>query len=369
MEPFPEPNVRTCSKTLLPRLTSLALLLAAWIALAVPVSAGEAGLALDLVFPPVGALGTTLTLTGQGFGDLRGRVDLTSAASPRRWPLLVLSWSDTEIVARVRVARFDSYDVNVRPRMAGQPLATAPGAFVLAPFVLNEITPPAAAPKQEVVLRGVRVGDRRGRVLVGGFPARVTRWEAVVESPGDGGPPLGEVAFLVPPVLSDNVYDVELISLAGKSFLDLVLEVVDGGVPRFSTMSALIDGKRMLLRGGRVRWVDLPAGECEELTDGTCFVVAGLQSYVRGLLIVLVDGTFPPNDGPKDFGDDDCLLAYEKGGKGAPSYVGPGGGVEIERVKLAWLVSGSFQGTLQLVEGEGSRELLVERGRFYDVRP
>lgn len=143
------------------------------------VLAGAALAALDSASPGRGSVGTVFTLDGSGFGMSKPRLSLTNAMSPKRIPMKVLAFSDTQITAAVpgskRSLNAGVYDVVLEPRGADEPFILE-GAIRLDPPFPDTVTPTTLAPKATVVIDGTNFGTKKGRVTVGGKPAKVTAW-------------------------------------------------------------------------------------------------------------------------------------------------------------------------------------------------
>lgn len=343
---------------------SLAGLALLWLALAT--QAAVADVPPLVVSPDTGTLGTQLTITGEGFGDASGAVELTEPGSKKRTLLKVLSWSPESITAEVRRGRFGSYTVGVRPKGKTLSPQQAASGFTLSPFVLQSITPPAAAPGGEVVLRGPFVGSRRGKAKVGMQRAKVLGWEPVVDTEIPG-PPVGEIRLRLPMKLSDNLFDIELRTPAGTSCLEQVLEIVDGIPHMKPVLWAEIDGKRFVARGWKATWRLFGPDDCGELgVDEACLFIVGFRSPKRFVALVATGDYWPPADGPREFTDEDCLIVLRSGSN---IYGGLGGDSAITRAPPVGIMSGVFACDLELADGKGPPTGTIARGRFYDLQP
>ncbi len=87
----------------------------------------------DGVDPSMGSLGTTLTITGAGFGGPTGlgkpSAFLLDPMTLKKFTLKLLTFSDTEVTAQITKAAYGALDVNVQPK--GGPLLVAAGAFTV----------------------------------------------------------------------------------------------------------------------------------------------------------------------------------------------------------------------------------------------
>lgn len=120
-----------------------------------------------------GSVGTQLTLNGAGFGSKKPKV-LLRGTEGEPIGLKVKSFSDTSVVAEVTRGRPGVYDVVVRPK--GAPEVVLPGTFEIALGTISATSPETPLPKAEVTIDGALFGTKRGKVKVGGKPAKVTAW-------------------------------------------------------------------------------------------------------------------------------------------------------------------------------------------------
>jgi hypothetical protein len=318
-----------------------------------------------LVTPDTGTLGTVVTVTGEGFGDKRGAVDLRTPGIKKRYRLKVLAWSDTAVTAEVKRAKLGTYTVAVRPKGKLLPDQSLEAGFTLSPFVLQQITPAAVVSGMEVVLRGPYLGKKKGRIKVGIWRAKPTRWDPVLEDPGDGGPPIGEVAFLMPKRLEHGLFDVEIRTPAGTTFLELVLEALDAGSGQYMKpiLWGRIDGKRFVARHPRALLQSFPLSNCQELgiDVNQCYAGVGIKTAKRGIVMIFID--WNPGFGPTAFTDKNAFFAYLDGGNRV--YLGPGSMIEVLTTFSNDKASGRFEGTIFLEQGKGPEQREVTRGRFY----
>jgi hypothetical protein len=126
------------------------------------------------VSPASGSLGTSLTITGSGFGTKKPTVFLTSAATGTKpYKLKVVSSTETTIVATVTKAVLGSFDVNVE---VAKMTVTSAGSFALvAPAVTGGQTATAAV-GTTLTLDGADFGTKKGKLAVAGKNAKVLTW-------------------------------------------------------------------------------------------------------------------------------------------------------------------------------------------------
>jgi PKD repeat protein len=178
------------------------------------------------VAPAEGSIGTQITVTGTGFGDIKGRVYLRyqdARGRLRRKSLRVESWTDGLIVARVWA--------KMEPRLSDvmiQPKRQAPvivqNVFTAMVPVVDSITPATGSPGDSIAVAGDYFGTAKGavrfRYLSGGRlrskRCKVTSWTM--------DPATGEssVTFTVPDRVAPGTYDVVVSNKIGAT-------VVGGG--------------------------------------------------------------------------------------------------------------------------------------------
>lgn len=323
---------------------------------------GVGGGEFELV-PSTGSLGTLITITATGFGEAPGRVELRDLATNKRHKLKVESWSDALIEARVKRAKLGTWSVVVRRKGEQEPYVSFIESFAIVPFEPTGDLPVVGAPKQEVVFEGLNLGDRKGRVRVLGKRAKVTRWESAGDGddPGAGGDVL---AFVLPKTLSDNLYDIEIRTPAGKYTLPLVLEVVDSPVADMrDEVSATLDGKRFRVRGIRAFRTFVNSADCLGTPSDWCLLAVGSKGPNHGLGLAMAD-YFAPTDGPIVCPPDSCLIQFQKG---KSQWVGLAD-AETWKATPGGQVSGRFSGLMVRTQGtKGPETMLVENGRFYDL--
>jgi hypothetical protein len=317
--------------------------------------------------PSEGALGTLITIDGEvaavSFGEDAGKVHLLDGKGKRRHALQVESWSDTLITARVHRAKLGGWTVQVRRKGEKDGALTMFGGFELKPFAPTAEDRVVGVPGQEVVIEGLHLGDRKGRVKVLGRRAKVTRWE-VAAGGDDPGAPTDVLAFLVPKGLSDNLYDLELRTPAGRFTVPLALEVVDSPVADMrDEVSATLDGKRFRIRGFRAFRTFVNSEDCLGEPGAWCLLAVGSKGPKHGLALAVPD-YFAPTDGPVVCPPDSCLVQFQKG-KGLWTGFAD---AETWKATPGGQVSGRFSALLTRTQGtKGPETMVVENGRFYDL--
>lgn len=118
-----------------------------------------------------GPANTKVTMTGVGFGRVRGTSWVTCSGAKAR----VVSWSDTRIVFRVPSGmKMPGYIGVVRNKKISNGLYFSP----FSKPVITSITPREGAPGTSVTLKGTGFGSKQGRgwVTFSGSTAQVTSW-------------------------------------------------------------------------------------------------------------------------------------------------------------------------------------------------
>jgi RHS repeat-associated protein len=129
-----------------------------------------ANLYINSFSPPAGPAGTTVTLTGNGFGATQG----SSSVMYNNVAITPSSWSDTQIVVNVPSgASTASFSVRV-----GSTTATALTAFAVKSVVVNSVTPASAPIGAQVQIIGSGFGATQGgnSVVIGQHTATVVSW-------------------------------------------------------------------------------------------------------------------------------------------------------------------------------------------------
>ncbi len=159
-----------------------------------------------LVHPKEGTQGSEISITGTGFGLKKGKVLLGNAA------LKVLEWSDSTIRCLLtKVAPTGTYPITIAPK--GLSPIVEEEAFAVRGPVITEVLPEEGSTGDEVVVRGLYFGSKKGKILLGTKSCKVLSW--TMES--DTGE--GEVRFLVPKGLLPGAYDLKLMAKTGEMAL------------------------------------------------------------------------------------------------------------------------------------------------------
>jgi hypothetical protein len=126
------------------------------------------------VSPASGSLGTSLTITGTGFGTKKPSVFLTSPETGTKiYKLKVTSSTDTTIVATVTKGVLGSFDVNVE--VAKLTVTSADAFSLVMPSVTGGQTATADI-GATLTLAGTDFGTKKGKLAVAGKNAKVLTW-------------------------------------------------------------------------------------------------------------------------------------------------------------------------------------------------
>jgi PKD repeat protein len=175
------------------------------------------------VAPADGSIGTQITVTGAGFGDIKGGAYLRyqdAKGRLRRKSLMVQSWTDGLIVARFRAKMAPRLcDVTIRPYRQA-PMVVQNVFTVMAP-VVDSITPATGSPGDPITVAGDYFGTAKGavrfRYLSGGRlrnkKCAVTSWSM---EPTTG---VSNVTCTVPAGLAPGTYDIVVASKISSTVL------------------------------------------------------------------------------------------------------------------------------------------------------
>ena len=142
-----------------------------------PSSVGEDDTNLTGVLPQVispispneGTIGTQITITGSGFGSIKGKV-LVGKAAPK-----ILQWTDSSIGCQIlRAVAPGTYDVTVQPKGAS-PIVFQGGFSVMSPDI-GFVRPPGGSANGQITVYGFFFGTQKGKVTLGGKSCKVLSW-------------------------------------------------------------------------------------------------------------------------------------------------------------------------------------------------
>ena len=118
-------------------------------------TAEDGGIVLSSVTPDTFGLGTTLTLSGSGFGASKGQVMIGTTKAK------VLSWSDTVITCSLAKGTAGTYEVKVVVKKVGESNALS---ATLAGPVIDTMNPSSGSPNDTVTISGQNFGTKKPKV-------------------------------------------------------------------------------------------------------------------------------------------------------------------------------------------------------------
>lgn len=137
--------------------------------------------AISNVNPGQGSISSEIRMTVTEAGTKKPKVFLTdhnAEGKTKKLPVKVTSFnSETgELVGIIKRGSVGLFDVNVQPKVKGAALQTAPAAIQLVDSTLDSVTPTETDAGDEVTINGADFGTKKGRVRIGGKPAKVLEW-------------------------------------------------------------------------------------------------------------------------------------------------------------------------------------------------
>jgi hypothetical protein len=159
--------------------------------------------------PPLdGTTGTQLTITGSGFGSIKGKVLIGGKATK------ILTWDSSTITCEIKKnLPIGSYDIVVKPKepKGAAPISIDTPFIMMAPEIVSVDPDRGMSGKNFVVLSGMNLGSKKGKVYLGTKKCKVLTWE-MNRATGES-----TVLFLVPKNMYPGVYDVTVINKVGSA--------------------------------------------------------------------------------------------------------------------------------------------------------
>jgi hypothetical protein len=314
-------------------------------------------LQISSVAPSEGANGTTLLLDGAGFGAKPAAVRLLDAATGKRVPLKLVTWSDTHVEAQLRKsAPAGLRDVELLRKPKGLAPLVASAAFTVRAPAPQSVAPAVTVAKSQVTLTGQFFGAKKGKLRVGGLPAKVLAWSDT------------SISFVVPKAAAGGVRDVSVLNGSGQGTLASALVVQGAVVPGGKGHVAVVVDGALLQADGSWRAFGLQGAA---LQLGASF--DGARSLEISLPVDLGTSPLPVTviDDPAGF------VAFREGAPlvdgDATAWTTQGQG-DVYRVDLvaagSGIVVGSVTATLQRVSGAGApATLTLSSGSFVLLLP
>jgi YD repeat-containing protein len=158
------------------------------------------------VTPAEGTYGTEIDITGNGFGDDKGKVLMGGIA------LKVLTWADGKIHCLVsKVLSPATYDVIIQPKEKGKAAVTEREAFSVREPEIGTPDPTEGKTGGSITLTGRFFGTKKGKVYLGAKSCKVTSWTM---DPATGN---GEIVFTVPKGLAPGAQDLKVTNTVGTA--------------------------------------------------------------------------------------------------------------------------------------------------------
>ncbi|HEX5012024.1 MAG TPA: hypothetical protein VFY71_16685 [Planctomycetota bacterium] len=319
------------------------------------------------------SIGTRLTIEGSGFGGLTGlskpKVFINSVLVPKKRPLKVISFTDTEVVADIKSGVVGDFDLTIQPKGKDlAPLVAEAVVRIVLP-VFEQPTPGVTAPSGLVTLSAFEgpgtFGTKIGKVKVGGKKAKVESWTA------------DEIVFLMPTKLADGLYVVEVKNKIGTSTVEPAVETQPyclqmdgsafdvGGPDRFSCKV----GKKAYKASGQLFGILASVSEGPPATVSVQAMVSSTVPYSTMLVVMPLDlatATFPviihgSSDGKVEFSQTDDFLGFDPTvwstsfeGEGANDWIVVLNSYDFNDETGANQLAGAFSGHLQLTSDSGS---------------
>ncbi len=170
-----------------------------------------------------GTVGTTFTITpGETtFPEGKPKVTLENA-SGKPLKLKVIEAATDHVTVGVGKVREGTFDVVVRHKK--QPEFVCAEAFTIVRGTIETVSPDAPAPKTEITITGSDFGSKKGKVKVGGKPAKVKSWtDTSITAQLHKKTPAGSQSLLVSNKVGDADFAAGTITIGGDG---------GGGSPR-----------------------------------------------------------------------------------------------------------------------------------------
>ena len=105
---------------------------------------------MSTVSPNEGTIGTQFTITGSGFGSIKGKV-LVGKAAPK-----ILQWTDSSIGCQLRALAPGIYDITVQPK--GASAIVFQGGFSVVSPDIGFVGPPGGSANDQITVHGLFFG-------------------------------------------------------------------------------------------------------------------------------------------------------------------------------------------------------------------
>jgi hypothetical protein len=295
------------------------------------------------------AVGSVLTIDGDGFGTAKPKVYLTDGV--KKYALKVTAFSDTQITAEIKKAVAGDLTLDVKPKGVVDPLTFA-SVTIEAP-VIDELQDhltgdpiTSSDPNQEFTVAGHFFGSKKGKIFIGGKKAKVVEWLA------------NEIHVVMPKSLANGLWPILLDNkVASNDDFDITMTNNDGVKLGKLGLNLYVGGSKIGLGFGKgVK----PGG------FGVVVVASNAGNPLKQwvLAVPFADGSAVPEDyvaGTDTFIATFAIVSYSGGLPSAKTYVPDEGFTVNITANTANQVAGNFFGTMT---DPGSAETVEVHGDF-----
>ena len=182
---------------------------------------------MSTVSPNEGTIGTQFTITGSGFGSIKGRV-LIGKTAPK-----IVQWTDSSIGCQLLKALAPgTYDVTVQPK--GASVIVFRGGFSVVSPDISLVRPPGGSANDPITIYGLFFGTQKGKVTLGGKSCKVLSWTM---DPATGE---SQIEFVVPKSLATGAAGLKVTNGVGSGTTDFNV-----GIPTPSGIYVLNEASNM----------------------------------------------------------------------------------------------------------------------------
>lgn len=306
--------------------------------------------------PGSGGHGRNFTLTGFGFSPVRKPV-VQFAPQPgqkarKRVSQKVFAFDGTRVDGQVVAGVAGIYDVRLVPKDRGVAAVTATSPFEIllpAPGAVEPATGPVNSP---VTITGAEFGSVKGKVTIGGKPAKVTTWGA------------DSISVVVPKKLPAGAKAIVVTNKAGKSTAPLAYTVQSGSAAPDRLFEYDIGSFHF-----RATTMDLYFTANFNVSQDHLGVGASVRPNGTPSLGFNINGPALETPMPYDVtpvpGATGTLTATYADGAGSIYTATPGSTFQVTITAYAsGVLEGTFSGDLTRLVGSGSPSVTVTNGAF-----
>ena len=161
--------------------------------------------------PSKGTLGTVITISGSGYGTVKGKV-LIGNVAPK-----ILEWNDSSV--RCQLLKSPSpgiYDVTIQPKGAS-PIVLS-GSFTVESPEIDSVDPTSGSAGDTVIVSGAFFGTKKGKVTLEGKTCKVVSW-TMAPTTGES-----EIRFVVPKGLSLGTHELKVTNGVGEDTTNFIVD-------------------------------------------------------------------------------------------------------------------------------------------------